>query len=246
MEADEYKRLAQQENELWWFDLLHRNLFAVLDSVGLPHEGLQCADFGCGTGNTVARLRERFPTWALVGLDKSNAAVAFARRNHGPHFVLGDVHRPPFKSDFFDIVFAVDVMYHREVQPTQMLQGAFSVLKPGGMVIVNNPAYEWLWSYHDQFVHAARRYTARGVAASLTGAGFTVVRGTYWNAALFPLMVLKRKFLTASASHSDVAAIPAWLNRIFSLVSLPEPWLLRYGVNLPFGGSVLAVGRKRP
>jgi hypothetical protein len=57
-------------------------------------------------------------------------------------------------------------------------------------------------------------------------------------------MVLKRKVLTGAASRSDVGEVQPWLNRLFSLVSLPEPALIRYGVNLPFGGSVLAVGRK--
>jgi hypothetical protein len=61
---------------------------------------------------------------------------------------------------------------------------------------------------------------------------------------MFPLMVLKRKFLGGSMSGSDVNAIPLWLNRLFSWASLPEPVLIRYGVNLPFGGSVLVIGRK--
>ena len=57
-------------------------------------------------------------------------------------------------------------------------------------------------------------------------------------------MVLKRKLLPGSESRSDVEEVPALLNRMLSLVSLPEPVLVRYGVNLPFGGSVLAIGRK--
>jgi hypothetical protein len=125
-----------------------------------------------------------------------------------------------------------------------MLEGIFTILKPGGIVILNNPAYEWLRSYHDVFVHTARRYTAPRMAADLHRAGFTVLRCTYWNTLLFPFMVLKRKLPTGSASHSDVAAIPSWLNRMFSFVSLPEPLLMRYGVDLPFGGSVLTIGRK--
>jgi hypothetical protein len=125
------------------------------------------------------------------------------------------------------------------------LGGIFAALKPGGVVILNNPAYEWLRSYHDAFVHSARRYTKTGVAAELATAGFTVARCTYWNTILFPLMVIKRKLPAGSASGSDVEEVPAWLNRLFSLVSLPEPVFMRYGINLPFGGSVLAIGRKQ-
>jgi SAM-dependent methyltransferase len=246
MESDEYARLAQQESILWWFGLLHRNLFASLDSTGRPGPGLKCADFGCGTGSFIAKLRRRFPTWSFVGIDKSRAALEFARQNHGPYFIFGDVQNPPFKADFFDIIFAVDVMYHRDIQPARMLNSIFEVLKPGGMVILNNPAYEWLHSYHDVYVHTARRYTTGRIAADLKEAGFTIVRCTYWNTLLFPLMVIKRKLLTGSESRSDVAEIPSWLNWMLSLASLPEPMLLRYGIDLPFGGSVLAIGRKGP
>jgi methylase of polypeptide subunit release factors len=84
MEADEYTRLAQQESVLWWFGLLHRNLFASLESLDLSTPGLKCGDFGCGTGGFVAKLRERFPTWSITGLDRSRAAIEFARQNHGP------------------------------------------------------------------------------------------------------------------------------------------------------------------
>jgi|SRR5579883_698087 SAM-dependent methyltransferase len=243
MEADEYTRLRQQESVLWWFGLLHRNLFASLDALGLPQSGLRCADLGCGTGGLIAKLQRRAPAWAIVGLDKSEAALRLARQ-YGPHFICGDVQRLPFKAEFFDVVLAIDVMYHRDVEPGRMLTGIFAILKPGGILVLNNPAYEWLRSYHDVFVHTARRYTARSVAADLKRAGFTVERCTYWNTILFPVMALKRKLLPGAASRSDVHDLPGWLNRALAMASLPETMLLRYGINLPFGGSVLAIGRK--
>jgi SAM-dependent methyltransferase len=244
MEADEYRRLAELESELWWFGLLHDALFASLESLGLSTVALRCADFGCGTGGFLSKLGGRFPTCSVVGLDKSTVALSLARRNHGSNLVAGDVQNPPFKPEVFDIVFALDVMYHRDVEPARMLNAIFTVLKPGGLVILNNPAYEWLRSYHDVYVHTARRYTVKSVAIDLKNAGFDVVRCTYWNTILFPLMVLKRKILTGSASRSDVGDVPAWLNRALSFISLPEPALMRYGISLPFGGSVLAIGRK--
>ena len=75
---------------------------------------------------------------------------------------VGMCQRPPFKADFFDVIFAADVLCHRDVRPVRMLEAIFAVLKPGGIVILNNPAYEWLRSYHDTFVHTARRYTTGG------------------------------------------------------------------------------------
>jgi hypothetical protein len=101
MQADEYRRRAEQEGVLWWFDLLQLKLFASLDSIGFSGQKRKGAAFGRVTGGLVGRLRNRFPTWSVVGLDKSDAALAFARRTYRPCFVLGGVQRPPFKSVFF-------------------------------------------------------------------------------------------------------------------------------------------------
>ena len=104
------------------------------------------------------------PAWFVVGLDKSKVDIVIrAAIVMGQTFRRRRCPKPAFQVETFDIVFAIDVMYHRDVEPTKMLQAIFSVLKPGGIVVLNNPAYEWLRSYHDVFVHAARRYTAKGV-----------------------------------------------------------------------------------
>ena len=96
----------------------------VAQLLDLSQPGLKCADFGCGTGGLVAELRKRYPTWFVVGLDRSKAALEFARQNYGFDFICGDVQQPPFKAALFDVIFAVDVMYHRDVQPERMLGGS--------------------------------------------------------------------------------------------------------------------------
>jgi hypothetical protein len=75
----------------------------------------------------------------------------------------------------------------------------------------------------------ARRHTTSRIAADFNQAGL-------------PLYAAHIGIETPS----DVAEIPSWLNRMLSLPSLPEPMLLRYDINLPFGGLVLAAGRKGP
>ena len=73
------------------------------------------------------------------------------------------------------------------------------VLRPGGRLIVNMPAYAWLLSAHDRQVHNVRRCTARQLAAMLRDAGFVRVRAGYWNGLLLPLMVVQRKLLARRA-----------------------------------------------
>jgi SAM-dependent methyltransferase len=244
VEAEEYVQLAKQEETLWWFTALHNNIFALLDRFHVAGRDVRLIDLGSGTGGFIGKLRRRYPDWTITGLDKSMPAVTFAAEHYGCGFVVGNVDRLPFRDSCADIVVSADVLYHRDVNQDSMLREALRILKQDGLLILNNPAYNWLFSYHDRFVHAARRYTKRRMVAALRDAGYKAIHVTYWNTILFPLMVLKRKILSWGASKSDVHDISPTLNALFSKLVLPETWLLRRGLTLPFGGSVLALARK--
>ena len=71
------------------------------------------------------------------------------------------------------------------------------VLRPGGRLVINMPAYMWLASAHDRQVHNARRYTAGQLRSMLLAAGFHRLRVGYWNSLLLPLMIAQRKLLDA-------------------------------------------------
>jgi hypothetical protein len=120
----------------------------------------------------------------------------------------------------------------------------FRVLRPGGLVVLNVPAYPWLWSYHDEAVHARRRYGRREVLAKLRAAGFAEARATHWNALPFPLVVARRKFFPAPRDGSDVRLFPAPVEAGFrAAMALERAWL-GVGGALPFGSSILAVAHK--
>jgi ubiquinone/menaquinone biosynthesis C-methylase UbiE len=244
VEADEYTRLAEQEQSLWWFKALHANIFAYVDRFNTITRNVRLIDIGSGTGGLVGELRTRYPEWTITGLDMSHFAVTVATEKYGNNFVVGNADYLPFRDDCADIIVSADVLYHRGVTPEQMLREILRVLKPDGVVILNNPAYSWLLSYHDFYVHTARRYTKRRITTELHAAGYTDIHVTYWNTVLFPIMVLKRKIFAWGTSESDVQTVSPMLNAVFSAVSSMEAWVLRRGATLPFGGSILASARK--
>ena len=59
---------------------------------------------------------------------------------------------------------------------------------------------------------------------------------------LFPLMVLSRKLLPGGGS--DVRPQPGWVEAMGRTATGIERTLIRAGIVLPFGGSVLAVAAK--
>ena len=113
--------------------------------------------------------------------------------------VAGTINAMPFADASFSVVVSLDVLSHAAVDPKQALAEMLRVLQPGGMLIVNLPAFEWLRSAHDTRVQNARRFTTRSAAALLTEAGMQRVRPHYWNSLLLPMMMLRRKVVARVA-----------------------------------------------
>ena len=236
MEPAEYDLMDAAEDRMWWYRALHTRLIAALaDARG------SVLDAGCGTGGLLGRLRAARPDLALVGLDWAEAACRRAGEKSGAAIVRGSANALPFADARFDAAIAADILCHRAVDPDRALAELARVLRPGGRLIVNMPAYSWLLSAHDRRVHNVRRQTAGRLAAMLRGAGFGRVRTHYWNGLLLPLMVVQRRVLARDSAASDVAAFPPWLD--VTLHAMTE-FERRLPFPLPAGGSVLAVAER--
>ena len=227
---------------MWWFRGLHANLLAALAAAGAapPRTIL---DAGCGTGGLLRRLADALPDAGLVGLDIDAGAAAIARDKSGRRAVcVASIDRLPLADASLDAILSADVLCHRGVDERAALAGFRRALKRGGVLVLNLPAYPWLYSEHDAAVDNAKRYTRVEVGSLLADAGFAGTRTCYWNTVLFPLMVLRRKLWRRgwAASRSDVALLPAPVERAFAAVMALENRLLRARVALPFGGSILA------
>ncbi|HLY54926.1 MAG TPA: methyltransferase domain-containing protein, partial [Stellaceae bacterium] len=151
---------------------------------------------------------------------------------------LGSVDALPFPDGAFAAIFSADVLYHRNVDEMRALAEFRRCLAPGGRLVVNLPAYDWMRSSHDEAVHGARRYTAGRIRQALAAAGFTRIVCRYWNFLLFPLMAAKRKLLPSGSS--DVHPFPAPIEAVFRAVMRTETAMIRRGMGLPFGGSIMA------
>ena len=65
---------------------------------------------------------------------------------------------------------------------------------------------------------------------------------TYWNALLFPFMVVSRKLLPGRAGGVTLYPLP--IDAVCRAATAFETALLRVGLRFPFGGSVLAIAAK--
>lgn len=236
MEPEEYALMDAVEDHMWWYRALHRRL---IDTLGGVHGTV--LDAGCGTGGLLARLRAERPDLQLVGVEWSPQACARAVAKSGFPVVRGSINQTPFADGSFDAAIAADLLCHRAVDPQRALAELRRILRPGGHLIVNMPAYSWLMSQHDRLVHNARRQTARRLAAELREAGFGSVQVHYWNGLLLPIMIVRRKLLARHRATSDVVPLPSWLDSVLRGMTETER---RLPFHLPVGGSILATAER--
>lgn len=243
MNSDEYLKLAEVEDRMWYFPSLHRHVRRGLERGGLAGAA-EVLDAGCGTGGLVLRLRPQQPDWRWTGIDFSALGVELARRRvPGVEFSEASITALPQGDATFDAVVSADVICQVD-NPEVALAEFFRVLRPGGVVVINVPAYMWMWSYHDDSCQTKRRYTRPELAGLLRGAGFGDVATTHWNALLFPLLWAKRKIFRTANDTSDVKPYPAVLEAGFNAAMAVEHAWVGAGGRWAWGSSVFATARK--
>ncbi len=244
MEAAEYQLMDAAEDGMWWYRALHAHAAAALAPLLEAGEG-PVLDAGCGTGGNLASLRRRWPQARLVGLEYDPGAAARARAKSASPVAAGTVNALPFADASFAGAVSLDVLCHAFVEEAAMLAELHRVIRPGGLLVLNLPAFRWLHSAHDIRVFNARRYTAAGAGRLLEAAGFRLRSAGYWNALLLPLMVVQRKVLARKPQdRSDVGTFPPWLDRSFGAMTMLEQRLMRRGLRFPAGGSLLAIAER--
>jgi SAM-dependent methyltransferase len=244
MDPAEYDKLDRLEDRMWWFAAAHANLMMLARHFGSPAAPDRVLDAGCGTGGLLTKLAADRGTNAVIGLDADETACARARTKSARPVCRGSVAALPFLDSAFSAIFSADVLCHRDVDERQALLQFHRCLRPGGILVVNLPAYRWMLSRHDAAVYNVRRYTCRGIARLLRDAGFRVLYASYWNMLLFPVMVIARKLLPSRGAASDVRLYPAPVEALGRAATAFERALLRQGLRFPFGGSLIAVAGK--
>jgi SAM-dependent methyltransferase len=206
-------------------------------------------DAGCGTGQ-MTKLLEEYGN--AVGLEIAPEAIALARKRGVRNVVQGSISDPPFEAGSFDLVLSLDVIEHVD-HDIQILSSLFEVVKPGGHLIVTVPAFEALWSEHDEINQHKRRYRVPQLKAMLEESGFAVDRITYCNSALFVPVLVTRKAKTwwrrvrglnrGDGPESDLAFYPKPINELFYRILSAEKKIMKR-VDMPVGVSILAIARR--
>jgi SAM-dependent methyltransferase len=246
MRQIEYDIMARVEDDHWWYKGLRRLLMDSLLRGGVERQPRDILDVGCGTGGCYRAIRRRFRNVGYVGIDIETKALTYCRQHGLSTLIQASANQVPLRRGLADVIVCLDVLCETAVCPKTALHECYEILRPGGLLILNLPAFESLRGQHDAAVGIRRRFRSGEARSLLEQTGFHLLSITYWNMALF-LPMLTWRWISRSADdrepRSDLTRSPRWLNPLLSALLWVEVTLTRW-VSLPFGSSVFLVGQK--
>ena len=152
----------------------------------------------------------------------------------------------------FDLLIASDILEHIEF-PTIALENWRRLLRPEGKLILFVPAYQVLWSKHDEANRHFRRYTRPRLLEELRVAEFSILTSGYWNTFALPAdrrhADYPNSFPETSTPTRSKATICGQQSPFGSIELLErllrfENALLRGGFRAPFGLSTWAIAER--
>jgi SAM-dependent methyltransferase len=241
MERAAYDRMRELQASHWWF-AGRRTILGSLLSHHVADRKVRVAEAGCGVGGNIAMLQAFGEVSAMEPDPDSRAYVKSSTGVEPVHGLLPD--ELPWSPGAFDLVCAFDVIEHVDEDAASIVALA-ARLGPGGHLAVSVPAFQRLWSRHDEIHHHKRRYRLSEMTAMFETAGLEVVKASYFNTLLFPLAAAVRLAVRAlglkdgGEDKMPSAPVNGLLRRIFAAERL---WLANAG--FPFGLSIIVIGRK--
>jgi SAM-dependent methyltransferase len=250
MKPAEYEIMSDVEDEHWWYVGLRDLLARLLSQREWPTD-LSVLDAGCGTGANLRFLQQQLEPLTLTGFDISPAAIQMARHK-APEADIYECNlcAPEFRAGQYDLILSCDVLTETGLNAArQGMHQLAASLRPGGWLIMNLAAYEWLKSEHDQAVSTVQRYTCGTVRKFVDSLGLKSQLVSYRMLPLFPAVVLARlpsilRRGTSGAAKSDLSIPPRAINGLLKSALFVENRMIRYGWKMPFGSSVICVAER--
>lgn len=238
-----------------WYDMVDPSHFwirwrfaaarRVVAHLGLPRtEALRVLDVGGGAGILRGQLEEA-TRWTVDLTDVSRAALENAAPGRGRTLYYDVRQESPALVGRYDLVCLFDVIEHVE-RPRELLAASLRHLRPGGHLLVNVPALQWLFSAYDRVQGHRRRYDPASLVAEVAALPCDVVDVRYWGMSLVPLLALRRVVVGESPGPETLrrgfAPPGAVTNGVLRALMTTETAVMS---RPPLGTSVLLAARRR-
>ena len=244
----EYAQMAKVEGALWWYRALHELVVDTIQCEMSAHD-IRILDAGCGTGGLMVFMQE-YGYRYVQGFDLSEHAVEACRANGlsaEKDSLVNIAHR--YGGQKFDVIVSNDTLYFLgKAERSAFVNDCHTLLKPGGLLIMNLPALAAFRGIHDVSVGIGRRFTRTVVHGLFRDSGLTLIRETYWPFLASPPIYVARlwqrlqmRMRSDFEVRSDVSLPPLVVNGLlYRLTRCENRWLRRK----PWGSSLFVVARR--
>jgi 2-polyprenyl-3-methyl-5-hydroxy-6-metoxy-1,4-benzoquinol methylase len=196
-------------------------------------EGKSVLDVGCGAGRLAKILLDQGHDVTVI--DSDEKAIEIAKKKGIVGFVA-DISS--WETDAkFDCAVAADILEHID-DDRFAIKRIHAMLKTGGCLIVNVPAYKFLFGQHDVSLGHKRRYSNGELRAKLEEAGFKIEFQRHWNLLALPITILLTRILKRDYPHEQVSRLKPLSLLLEKLLSIESK------VNHLFGISILCKAKK--
>jgi 2-polyprenyl-3-methyl-5-hydroxy-6-metoxy-1,4-benzoquinol methylase len=196
-------------------------------------------DVGCGDALFFDRLLEFTDVEGI----ESDASLISDDNPHRKRIHIGPLDDSFQPAEPFDVVLMLDVLEHIE-DPAPVLRRAMKVLKHAGHVIITVPAFESLWTNHDDLNRHFVRYTKESFRALADEVGMAVAHERYlFHWTVLPKLATRAAEKVLKPPPKLPKTPPRRINGLLAALSVGEAVLLE-NVRVPFGSSLLIVGKR--
>ena len=143
------------------------------------------------------------------------------------------------------LVLMMDVIEHVE-NDVDLLKEYINKVPSGCYFLISVPAFQWLWSGHDEFLDHKRRYSLQQLEQTVNQSGLQILNSQYFYAGVFPLVVMLRlleKLRPNRLKQSQLKRHSAFVNSFLLKLSNFESSTL-VGKNKLFGLTVFCLAKK--
>ena len=238
---DAFEILLEYEDWHWWFQNRNRLIIRLMKRFGTSHGRI--LEIGCGNGLVTEAISREFPKSEIVATEFLAAGLVGARKRL-PQVRFEQLDARDLNgSETYDIICAFDVLEHIDADVEVMKRVRNALRDERSRFFITVPQHMTLWSEADVFAHHERRYTFREMRDKLRESGFELEYRTSYVFLLSPLMLLSRLRKQKHYDPQDEFRIGKPLNAALSGMMRIESLLRRFGLPMPFGGSLVVVAR---
>ena len=227
-------------------DLASRNDALAQVGLSLPSGQAVIMEIGCSSGFLIRDLVKTFPQSVVIGADVVKEPLhKLAKVLPGVPLIRFDLLQCPLPEKSVDVLVMLNVLEHIE-DDVLALKNAYKLLKPGGSLVIEVPAGQYLYDSYDEQLHHFRRYSASELRSKLVHAGFTVTRRSHLGFLLFPAFAVVKLLNKIRGRSKTIVQDQAANTSSSALVAIAmklEAKLLKL-FSLPYGIRVLMTAKR--